>query len=648
MPQSSLFDRDVYRLLVEQTKDYAVFALDTEGKVATWNAGAERAKGYRADEIIGQHFSVFYSPEDKARNWPAQELQKAAAEGRFEDEGWRVCKDGSRFWANVIITALRDDAGRLVGYSKFTRDLSDRRRSEQALRESEERFRLLVEGVTDYAIYMLDVDGSVASWNTGAERITGYTRDEIVGVHFSRFYADDEKATAPWKELATARRLGRAETEGWRIRKNGERFWARVVVTALHDSQNRLRGFAKVTQDLTERRQVQSLEQAARNVGDFVAVLAHELRNPMSPIRTASHLMAKLPADHPSQQNLREMLERQSNQLAHIVDDMLDMARVTRGTLSIEHDMVDLDAVVQAATETVRPMVDSEMHALTVERKPGNLAVHGDAHRLTQLLVNLLNNSARYTPKGGKIALVVSRDEHHASIRVVDNGRGFEPEATNRIFDMFVRGQDARASTDGGLGIGLALSRKIAELHGGSLEGESAGVGKGATFTLKLPLATKPIESRRAAPPMPAAPSQRILLVDDNKDAAAALEVLLRELGHETRVVHGGRAALESIAEFKPDCVLLDLGMPDIDGLEVARRVRASGLDPQPRIVALTGWGQDDDRERTRAAGFDAHLVKPATSEQIAGVLARSAQSSTRGRTNASTTAPANTPIEVK
>jgi len=649
MPESrSVFDRDIYRLLVEQTKDYAVFALDTDGRVATWNAGAERAKGYRADEIIGQHFSVFYSPADNARNWPAQELQRAAAEGRFEDEGWRVRKDGSRFWANVVITALRDDAGQLVGFSKFTRDLTDRRRSEEALRESEERFRLLVEGVTDYAIYMLDIDGKVASWNTGAERITGYTRDEIVGAHFSRFYSEDDKATAPWEELATARRLGRAETEGWRIRKDGERFWARVVVTALHDPQNRLYGFAKVTQDLTERRHIQSLEQAARNVGDFIAVLAHELRNPMSPIRTASHLMAKLPAEHPSQKHLREMLERQSNQLARIVDDMLDMARVTRGTLSIEHDAVDLDAVVQAATETVGPLVDREMHALTIDRRPGNLTVHGDAHRLTQLLVNLLNNAARYTPKGGKIALVMSRNRHHASIRVVDDGRGFAPDAKNRIFDMFVRGPDARTSSDGGLGIGLALARKIAELHGGSLEGESAGEGKGASFTLKLPLSTQPTEPRRAAAPMPDVPAQRILVVDDNKDAAAALEMLLRDLGHETRVVNGGRAALESIAEFRPDCVLLDLGMPEVDGLEVARRVRASGLEPQPRLVALTGWGQDDDRERTRAAGFDAHLVKPATSEQIAGVLARAAQPSTKGSTNANKAPTAMTPIEMR
>jgi PAS domain S-box-containing protein len=612
---------DVYRLIVEQTRDYALFALDARGVIQTWNAGAERLKGYRPDEIIGSHFSRFYAQEDIARRWPERELEMASAEGRFEDEGWRVRKDGSRFWANVVITALRDRDGRLVGFSKITRDLTGRRMHEEALRESEERFRLLVEGVTDYAIYMLDPDGLITSWNGGAERITGYARDEIVGSHFSRFYADEDKATAPWEQLATARRLGRAESEGWRVRKNGERFWARVVVTALYDA-HRLRGFAKITQDLSDRRHIQALEQAARNVGDFIAVLAHELRNPLAPIRTSVELLSRLPREHPSHDALHAVLVRQTDQLTRIVDDLLDMARITRGVLSIRHANVDMSDVLQRALETIRPQVQEQGHELVVDERDAGLVVSGDAHRLTQVLVNLLGNAARYTPRGGRIEVAVAGVQGYATLTVRDNGRGIEPAMIDRIFDMFVRGRDTTVDAGGGLGVGLALSRKIAELHGGSLEAASGGRGEGAEFTLKLPLVRD--ASVMVSPPvrdLPRTAAQRILLVDDNADAAAALDMLLKEMGHHTEVVHGGRQALEKIASFAPDCVFLDLGMPDLDGYEVARRVRA-GTTRQPWLIALTGWGQDSDRDKTRAAGFDAHLVKPVATEDIARTLA--------------------------
>jgi PAS domain S-box-containing protein len=257
---------DLYRLSMEQTQDYALFLLDTNGRVLTWSIGAQRIKGYTSEEIIGRHFSVFYTPDAKESGWPAHELRIATHEGHFDDEGWRIRKDGSRFWANAVITALRDEKGGLVGYSKITRDLTERKAHEERLRQSEERFRLLVEGVVDYAIYMLDPDGIVTSWNAGAQHLKGYTPEEIIGSHFSRFYSpEDVDAGKPWQVLATARRTGRTAEEGWRLRKNGERFWARIVVTSLHDSAGHLRGFAKVTQDLTERRQIQDLETVAKN-----------------------------------------------------------------------------------------------------------------------------------------------------------------------------------------------------------------------------------------------------------------------------------------------------------------------------------------------------------------------------------------------
>jgi PAS domain S-box-containing protein len=609
-----LVDPLIYQYLVEQVKDYALFVLDPEGRIMTWNLGAERIKGYAPEEIIGRHFSVFYTQDAIERGWPAEELGLATREGRFEDEGWRVRKDGSRFWANVLITALRDEDGKLLGFSKTTRDLTERRLHEEALRQTEERFRLLVEGVVDYAIFMLDPQGIVTSWNAGAQRIKGYRADEIVGKHFSRFYTEEDvNAGKPWEEVATARRSGRAEDEGWRLRKTGERFWARAVLTPLHDAEGHLRGFAKVTQDLTDRRHIQSLQEAAKEVNEFIATLAHELRNPLAPIRTAVDVMAKLPASDPAQQSMRETIDRQSAQLARILDDMIDIARVTRGAMSMDQEPVNMADVVRHAIETAAPAIEAGRHRLAVELPAEPLIVQGDHHRLTQVLANLLNNAARYTPEAGEI-LVRARQEHGFSVlQVRDTGRGIEAGMLERIFHMFVQGRSPLEKVGTGLGVGLALARRIAEAHGGSLHAHSEGENKGAEFTLRIPLAEKRQGAagegdRREPRPMLA---KRVLVVDDNVDAAVTLGLLLKSLGHETCVVHDGLQALRMTVEFRPDVVLLDIGMPGLDGYEVARRLRALKRERRLRIIAITGWGQEADRMKSREAGFDVHLVKP-------------------------------------
>ena len=617
----------MFRMAVEQSRDYAMFLLDPQGHVMTWNVGAERVKGYSAAEIIGRHFSTFYTPDAVGRGWPQYELKIATIEGRFEDEGWRVKKDGGRFWANVVITALRDENGKLLGFSKITRDLTDRKRHEEALRQSEERFRLLVEGVEDYAIYMLDPLGVVSSWNTGARRILGHEADDIIGKHFSRFYAqEDIDAGKPWEELATARRRGSAEDEGWRVRKSGERFWARVVVSALTDSDGRLRGFAKVTQDLSDREHLRNLEMAAKNVNEFIATLAHELRNPLAPIRNAVQLMGRS-SSATVHEAMRLTIDRQSAHLLRIVDDMIDVSRITRGVLDIAREPTDLADVIHRAVEAARPGIDAARHALEVELPPTALIVRGDVHRLVQILTNLLNNSARYTPEGGRISIEARAEGNLAVVSVRDTGRGIEHAMQERIFDMFVQGRTALERVGGGLGIGLALARKLAEAHNGTLEVDSAGEGKGSEFTLKVPLAHEAsIEPAPAIQPrvQPVAGrrSQRVLVVDDNPDAATALGALLTSLGHETRIVHDGVRALEEAPAFRPDIVLLDIGMPGIDGFEVARRLRALRQEPEPRIVAVTGWGDEMDRQQSREAGFDLHLVKPVDADVLARVLA--------------------------
>jgi PAS domain S-box-containing protein len=619
-------DERVFKLMVERVRDYAIFVLDKEGHVASWNTGAALIKQYSADEIIGKHFSIFYTPHDIERNWPATELANATRQGRFEDEGWRVRRDGSRFWANVVITALRDEKGVLLGFSKITRDLTERKRQEEKLREGEERFRLLVEGVQDYAIYMLSPEGTVTSWNSGARRIKGYEASEILGRHFSTFYKpQDIEAGKPWGELALAREHGRAEDEGWRLRKDGTEFWARVVVTALHDEKGALRGFAKVTQDLTLQRNAKNLEDTARRINDFIAVLAHELRNPLAPIRNSVKILEGAPSQAQIEM-VRGMIDRQSAQLARIVDDLLDVSRIVRGTLTIRRARQDVRELVAHALEAARPSIVAARHTVELEIPEGEFLVDGDGARLAQALTNVVNNAARYTDPGGHITIRVRRledDVPMVEISVKDSGRGIEPHLLGSIFGMFVQGRGAREQLQGGLGIGLALARSIVELHHGTLRARSEGAGMGSEFRIRLPAlrgaeaAQQPAKPVAATKALRAVAARRILVVDDNADAARMLSELLRSQGHEVVNVNGGAAALQVADEFLPDVIMLDIGMPGMSGFEVARRLRERRRSPAPLIVAVTGWGKLEDEIRGREAGFDLHLVKPVEGEHL-------------------------------
>ncbi len=629
-------DPKLFHLMTDQVQDYAIFLLNTQGNILSWNLGATAIKQYHASEVIGRHFSIFYTPTDIDRKWPEFELKRATMEGRFEDEGWRVRKDGSRFWANVTITALRDENGTLLAFSKITRDLSERKKQEESLRQGEERFRLLVDGVQDYAIYMLSPEGLVTSWNSGARRIKGYEAAEIIGKHFSQFYgSQDIEQGKPWAELAIARETGRAEDEGWRVRKDGSRFWARVVVTALFDANGLLRGFAKVTQDLTQRRHSEQLELSASNLNDFVAILAHELRNPLAPIRNAVELQKLLPLGDPAQRKWRDVIERQSGQLTRIVDDLLDISRVTRGTLSIDKKPVAVATTLERALEAARPAIDAANHALHVVVPPDPLEIEADEVRLIQALTNILNNAARYTDPGGAIFVTVSAiakdGKGEVSISVRDTGRGIASDLLHSIFGMFVQGKDVFNRPVGGLGVGLALARSIVELHHGTLEAKSAGPGKGAEFILRLPaMSTQPAprqqvrwNAKRIALDKP--PALRILVVDDNVDAAAVLAATLTEHGHEVVTATEGARAVSTFEGFRPQVVLLDIGMPGMNGLEIARRLRERARSPRPLIVAVTGWAKDE--ARSRAAGFDLHLVKPVEEATLLKLLGSYAES---------------------
>jgi PAS domain S-box-containing protein len=604
-----------FRMMVEGVRDYAIFLIDPSGYVATWNAGAQRIKGYLPEEIIGKHFSQFYPAEARERNWPQRELEEALRLGRFEDEGWRLRKDGTRFWANVVITPLRDRDGVHRGFSKITRDLTERREQEERLRQSEERFRLLLEGIEDYAVYMLDPEGRVTSWNGGAQRITGYSADEIVGQSFERFYSpEDVAAGRPAAELRTAMLNRRAEDTGWRVRKDGTRFWADVVVTALHDEEGRMRGFAKVVRDLSEKKRIENLEEQGRHLTEFLAMLAHELRNPLAPIRNALGIMALSRDMAPQAAWARDVIERQTTHLTRLVDDLLDVSRITRGKLSMHTASMDVNAAVQRAVEAARPLIDSRKHQLEVKLAPREVVINGDMTRLVQVVVNLLNNAAKYTPEAGRISVEVGTLQDDAIVRVRDNGIGIPAHMMEHVFDLFAQGERSLARTEGGLGIGLTLARRIVALHGGSIKAQSAGAHKGSEFVVRLPLLR---DYAAALPPLAGARTQStvqkrsIVVVDDNADAAESMAMLLRTLGHEVRVEHDGAAALRELTAQMPDVVLLDIGLPGLNGYEVAKRVRSQPGGQSVRIYALTGYGQEDDRRRSLEAGFDGHLVKP-------------------------------------
>ncbi len=612
---------DLFRLLVERVKDYAIFLLDPEGHVASWNQGAELIKGYQADDILGRHFSTFYPAEAVARGWPDYELAVARAEGRFEDEGWRVRKDGTLFWANVVITALYDEEGVLRGFAKVTRDLTERRRQEELLRESEERFRLLMEGVKDYAIFMLDPQGRVTSWNHGAELIKGYPAREILGRHFSVFYPADALARGwPEHELQMARTEGRFEDEGWRVRKDGTLFWANVVITALYDRSGRLRGFAKITRDLTERKRVEALEEADLRRNEFLAMLSHELRNPLAPIKNALSVMRLSGVSEPSLDWARTVVERQVSHLTRLVDDLLDVSRIAVGKITLQRKPLDVSQVVTAAVEASRPLIDARGHWLTVVVPQEPIPVEGDLTRLAQTLMNLLNNAAKYTPPGGEIRLSVEKEEGMAVIRVRDTGVGITADLLPNIFELFTQGERALDRSEGGLGIGLTLAQRLVKLHGGSIEALSEGAGKGSEFVVRLPLAAVPasssVASRKPAERQPAV-SRRVLVVDDNRDAAESLETLLQLWGHQARSAQDGWEALIQVAAFEPEIILLDIGLPGMDGYEVARQIRALPAGRRSLIVAVTGYGRSSDRLQSQEAGFDHHLVKPVQPEVL-------------------------------
>jgi PAS domain S-box-containing protein len=612
-----------YRLMIDSIADYAIFFLDPSGIVLSWNTGARLLKGYEAHEVLGRHLSIFYPPELLEKNWPQHELEVAAAMGQFQDEGWRLRKDGTRFWSSVVITRLTGADGKLRGFSKITRDLSHRRQQDDLLRASEERFRLIVDGVKDYAIFMLDPSGYIVSWNTGAKANKGYEAHEIIGKHFSVFYPPEVAATGfPDKELKVAREVGRFEDEGWRVRKDGSRFWASVIITALFDETGRHRGFAKITRDLTERRRISTLEDEGRRITTFLAMLGHELRNPLTPISNAVAIMERLgqAVDTKTLARMNSIISRQLKQITRLVDDLLDVGRITSGKIHLESKPVQLSDVVEEAVEMLKPSADAKHHALVFRDPVPDLWITGDRARMIQVVCNLLNNAIKFTPDGGRIEVQLRQAGAHAELSVSDNGPGIAPSHLPRVFMLFSQGDQEISRPQGGLGLGLTLVEQLVTLHGGDISAFSKGMpGEGVEFVIRLPGVAAPLERKKDDSDRP---GKTVLVVDDNRDAAETMCLLVESLGYFTRTAFDGPSALEAIKAEQPDLVLLDIGLPGFSGVAVAQRVRREVAHPPP-LVAITGFGQASDRDASLAAGFYAHLTKPIDAHQLESLLER-------------------------
>ncbi|MGZ3657746.1 MAG: PAS domain-containing sensor histidine kinase [Bdellovibrionota bacterium] len=516
-----------YSLLVkavESIRDYGIFMLDSRGNLLTWNKGAERMLGYEKGEILGKNFSAFYTEEDNACQHPETELKEAKKVGRYEEEGWRLRRDGSRFWASVVISKLTNSSGKLMGFSVVTRNLTARKRIEDRLRESEERFRLLVDNVTDYAIFMLDLEGRVASWNDGAERIKGYRAKEIVGEHFSIFYPPEVIASGKCdKALREAELNGHYLDEGWRLRKDGSRFWASVVISAIRDRSKKLIGYSKVTRDLSEKKrtedQLQSaysdleirvaertsaleganakLEASERELkaaidvrDEFISIASHELKTPITSLKMQTQMLlarrksAGLEALNPVRfEKFLDGALRQVDRLAVLVDDLLDVARAQSQKLTFRFEPTDLSALGEEVAERLKEQVEAAGCSLEIETSEPVVG-RFDRFRLDQVMVNLLTNAIKYAP-GSKIRISTRTQGAAALLTVRDHGPGIPLDVQAKLFERFERGNNA--NNVGGLGLGLFITREIVHGHQGSIRVESRP-GEGAAFHVELPL----------------------------------------------------------------------------------------------------------------------------------------------------------------
>jgi PAS domain S-box-containing protein len=619
--------------------------------VADWNSQFLEANerfceilGYSPDELHRLTFNQVTHPDDipdsqtHTQGVLTGQIEHAAFENRY------IHKDGSTIWGRTTFTLLSDPSTAARRFIGIVEDITDRKRTEQALNAArvqahkiQSHLAAIVES-SDDAIISKTLDGVISTWNQGAQRIFGYAADEVIGKPITLLipatHIDEEPVIL--QKLRRGERIDHYETV--RKRKDGVLINVSLTVSPIRDENGSIIGASKISRDITQRKRAEdvlrqeiaireraevALREADRRKDEFLATLAHELRNPLAPIRQAAHIF-KAPAATDAQKRWSsDVIIRQVQHMSLLLEDLLDISRITRGTLQLRMEMVDLAEIVEAAVEAARPMIDAKRHDFRVELSSEPVRFVADPLRVAQVLSNLLTNAAKYTDPEGKLRLRASCSGEIVSISVVDNGIGLPAGAITSVFEMFSQVASSRDHSEGGLGIGLSLTKGLVELHGGEIEARSAGVGHGSEFIVRLPLRKanvtrqKPVIESSSAPPV----SRRVLIADDNRDAGESLAALLRMDGHDVTVVQNGQEALAAFSAVQPEVALLDIGMPQLNGYEVARRVRQGSLGRAVTLIAVTGWGQDRDKAQSLAAGFNHHLTKPVETDRLLELL---------------------------
>lgn len=627
------------RLILENAKDYAFIVTDPNGTITEWEGGSDALTGWPSEEAIGQPLSIIFTPEDRRSQKPETELAIARGTGRAEDKRWHVRKDGSRFFADGMLIRLDDDAGDIHGFTKIFRDTTATRKAEDALRVSEERVRLATDAA-QLGIWIWDAEANRIIWeNERMYEIFGLPEAEgsFSVAHFVDNILHPDDVTIYERAMANARQTGSFHFEGRLRAAQGEPRWIEATGRVEFAKDGEPMRVIGTTADITRqkhteedlRRLASRLSDADRRKTEFLATLAHELRNPLAPIRTGIDLLRFGTTDPNVVSRVRDTMERQVVHLVHLVDDLLDIARITQGKIELKKELVELKTLADTAVETSRPLIEAGHHALSVDLPDKPCLLVADPTRITQVLSNLLNNAAKYTPQGGRIALSVQIEDQEALISVTDNGVGIAAESLPLLFEMFTQVGQNISRSQGGLGIGLSLVRWLVELHGGSVTASSLGIGHGSQFQVRLPLTSADMVTQKGD--VPSTDSElnttikvlRVLIVDDNIDAAQTLSALLEIAGHKTMVAHDGYEGLRMTEQFHPEVIFLDIGMPGMNGYEVARVVRKMPGMEAVTIVALTGWGAERDREMSKKAGFDDHLTKPASRASVNLLLSK-------------------------
>ena len=617
------------RLILDNAPVF-IYLVDGSGRFLSVNRGWLEQIGIDSSSVIGRALGEVFPPAVAAQ-FAQNNACVLRADGPLEFEETQA----GRTYLSVKVP-VRDAAGRAFAVCGMSVDITDRKRSEAALRESEDRFRSFTDSLP-LIVWVHDADGAQEFVNRTFCEFFGVSREEMRAGRWQMLMhpEDGEAYSAAFFEAVRDRRPFHGEV---RVRRHdGEWRWIESWGRPRFSPSGEFLGFVGTSADITERKRAErkvreseaALREADRKKDEFLAVLAHELRNPLAPIRNAVHIMRAPGMGQAELAEARDIIDRQVKQLVRLVDDLLDISRITVGRMALQQAVLDLRAVADDALLMSGPLLDEAEHDVTVHLPPQPVWVRGDGVRLAQVISNLLNNAARYTPPGGSVSLRVTEEGADALVLVEDTGVGLSPGVLERIFEPFVQAEGGASRAAGGLGIGLALSRSLTQLHGGTIKATSPGPGHGSCFVVRLPSAQQErprAVAPKAAPAASGRPS-RLLIVDDNQDSARSQAKMLRLLGHEVEAAFEGGEALRQVAAFRPDVVLLDLGLPGIDGYEVARRIRAMPEGGEVLLVAQTGWGQDEDRRRTAAAGFDAHLVKPVELDSLLRLLDERASS---------------------